>query len=207
VLARRLAFGLVATLLGVSSFIAALPRPAHSGGVHIGGQGNDRDRDHDEDSDLQNDPRVQIGFDIAPVHLNVGGHNHARVGLGSYLVNAVGGCNDCHTCPSYQPGNSPYQNGHGKVNDVNYLAGGVQFGPFTSRNITPDFSGKPAGITADQFVEALRTGHDTEPPHDLLQVMPWPVYRNMSDRDLRSIYEYLSTIPHAMPGVCSGAGQ
>jgi hypothetical protein len=80
-LARRLAFGLVATLLGISSFIAALPRPAQSGGVHIGGQGNDRD--HDEDSDLQNDARVQIGFAIAPVTLNVGGHNRARVGLGS----------------------------------------------------------------------------------------------------------------------------
>ena len=111
------------------------------------------------------------------------------------------------TCPSYEPGNSPYQSGAGRVNAANYLAGGVHFGPFTSRNITPDLSGKPAGLTGDEFVQALRIGHDSEPPHDLLQVMPWPVYRNMTDRDLRSIYEYLTTIPHAMPGICSGAGQ
>ena len=49
----------------------------------------------------------------------------------------------------------------------------------------------------------MRTGRDLKnrPPHvpsaevDLLQVMPWPVYRNMSDRDLRAIYEYLRAIP------------
>ncbi|HEY0766382.1 MAG TPA: hypothetical protein VGD47_00375, partial [Steroidobacteraceae bacterium] len=29
----------------------------------------------------------------------------------------------------------------------------------------------------------------------LLQIMPWPIYQNMSDRDLRAIYEYLSAIP------------
>jgi hypothetical protein len=27
--------------------------------------------------------------------------------------------------------------------------------------------------------------------------MPWPVYRNMTDHDLRAIVEYLSAIPHA----------
>ena len=30
---------------------------------------------------------------------------------------------------------------------------------------------------------------------DLLQVMPWPVYQDMIDRDLRAIYEYLRAIP------------
>jgi hypothetical protein len=25
--------------------------------------------------------------------------------------------------------------------------------------------------------------------------MPWPIYKNMSYRDLRAIYEYLSSIP------------
>jgi hypothetical protein len=25
--------------------------------------------------------------------------------------------------------------------------------------------------------------------------MPWPIYRNMTDHDLRAIYEYLSAIP------------
>jgi hypothetical protein len=198
-LARRLAFVLVAVTLAA---VAVVPPPARSS-VHFGGADNSQG----EDNDLQADSRVQTGFAIAPVPLNIGSHNRARVGLGSYLVNAVAGCNDCHTCPSYQPGNSPYQNGHGAVNTMNYLAGGVQFGPFTSKNITPDATGRPAGLTADEFVQVLRTGHDPDAPAKLLQVMPWPVYRNMTERDLRSIYEYLSTIPHALPGACSGAGQ
>jgi hypothetical protein len=28
-----------------------------------------------------------------------------------------------------------------------------------------------------------------------LQIMPWPIYKNMTDHDLRAIYEYLSAIP------------
>jgi hypothetical protein len=30
---------------------------------------------------------------------------------------------------------------------------------------------------------------------DLLQIMPWPTFRNVSDRDLLASYEYLSAIP------------
>jgi hypothetical protein len=28
-----------------------------------------------------------------------------------------------------------------------------------------------------------------------LQVMPWPVFRNITDRDMRALYEYLRAIP------------
>jgi hypothetical protein len=37
--------------------------------------------------------------------------------------------------------------------------------------------------------------------------MPWPILRNMNDRDLSAIYEYLSALPHAEPGTCGGAGE
>jgi hypothetical protein len=33
----------------------------------------------------------------------------------------------------------------------------------------------------------------------LLQVMPWPTYQNLSDRDLLAIYTYLSAIPAIRP--------
>ena len=36
---------------------------------------------------------------IAPVPLSLAGLNRDLVGLGSYLVNAIGGCQDCHTNP------------------------------------------------------------------------------------------------------------
>ena len=82
--------------------------------------------------------RIQIGFAIAPVHLNLERKNRALVGLGSYIVNAQAACADCHSCPTYAPGHNPYFGQPKKFNGDNYLAGGVPFGPFTSRNITPD---------------------------------------------------------------------
>ena len=30
--------------------------------------------------------------------------------------------------------------------------------------------------------------------------MPWPIFRNMTDLDIRAIYAYLSSIPHAETG-------
>jgi hypothetical protein len=156
--------------------------------------------------------RIRQGFAIAPVPLNLEGKNRALVGLGSYIVNAQAGCNDCHSCPSYAPGHNPFFHQPKQFNAANYLAGGVPFGPFTSRNITPGLTtGLPADFTFEQFEVVLRTGKDFDLAHpgisDLLQVMPWPVFQSMLDRDLRAIYEYLSAIPHAKPGTCSGAGQ
>ena len=56
----------------------------------------------------------------------------------------------------------------------------------------------PAGLTWDAFREVMRTGLDPDPdyPGRLLQVMPWPLYRWKTDRDLRAMYEYLRVIPH-----------
>jgi hypothetical protein len=149
--------------------------------------------------------RVARGFRIAPVRLDMRGKDPLLVGLGSYLVNAAGGCNDCHTTPSYAPDGNPFEGEPKKVNTANYLAGGATFGPFTSRNLTPEpQSGLPAGLTHAQFVRTIRTGVDLKQLHPqispLLQVMPWPVYQDLTDRDLRAIYEYLRAIPHAEPG-------
>ena len=50
----------------------------------------------------------------------------------------------------------------------------------------------------------MRTGVDLDHLHpnlpfpfdaSLLQIMPWPTFQNMTDHDLRAIYEYLSAIP------------
>ncbi|MBI3246686.1 MAG: cytochrome C [Deltaproteobacteria bacterium] len=140
--------------------------------------------------------RIVQGKKLAPVPLDLIGKNRTMVYLGSYLVNAVGGCNDCHTVPSYT--DNPFAGDPGVVNATNYLAGGRAFGPFVSANITPDGSGKPHGLDRDEFVALMRTGYDADESR-YLQVMPWPVYRNMTDQDLHAIYEYLSAIPHAEP--------
>ena len=72
----------------------------------------------------------------------------------------------------------------------------MMFGPFVSRNITPDQTGKPAGLTLGEFINLMRTGQDPDAPLGvLLQVMPWPVFGKKTDRELKAIYEYLSAIP------------
>jgi hypothetical protein len=173
------------------------------------------------------DSRIEQGFDIAPVPLNLEGKNRALVGLGSYIVNAQGDCDGCHSAgprTEFLPGANPYFIGQTeRINPATYLGGGRDFGPFPgpnsplhiiSRNLTPDKTGLPeGGHTFAEFVEIIRTGVDMDhlhptctgapnancvpPPFDgsRLQIMPWPIYKNMSDHDLRAIYEYLSAVP------------
>jgi hypothetical protein len=193
----------VVVLFSAVTLISNLP-------VLADNSGRDRDnRNHEQEDELE----VRQGLRIAPVRLNLKDKDIELVGLGSYIVNAQGACNDCHTCPSYKPpDHNPYPPvfGDGQVNDVGYLAGGVDFGPVTSANITPDSTGKPGGLTLEQFENALRTGHDPlDPQNGLLVVMPWPIYRHMTGRDLDAIYAYLSAIPPAeTPAThCKNAGQ
>jgi hypothetical protein len=145
--------------------------------------------------DESSQSQIQRGFEINPVPLDLKGKNRALVGLGSYIVNTTG-CNDCHTNPSYAPGGNPFLGQPEQVNVAGFLAGGQHFGPFVSANITPDALGRPAGLTLEQFISTLRTGHNPlDPPGVLLQVMPWPAFGKKTDRDLTAIYEYLRSIP------------
>ncbi|HYV74395.1 MAG TPA: hypothetical protein VFB24_09085 [Candidatus Binatia bacterium] len=117
--------------------------------------------------------------------------------------------------------NGPYS-GVTQVNTTTYLGGGRDFGGFPapnsplhiiSRNLTPDASGKPEGHTLDEFIKILRTGVDMDQRHpnctgapnssctpfpfdgSKLQIMRWPFFLNMTDRQLTAVYEYLSAIP------------
>jgi hypothetical protein len=130
------------------------------------------------------------------------------VSLGSYLVNAVAACNDCHTFPPFAAGGDPFRHQPKQRNVANYLAGGVSFGPgICSRNITPDrIDGRPAGLSRDDFLYVMQSGCDPAGANfrdpascDLLQVMSGPSYWVMSLLDLQAIYVYLSAIPHAEP--------
>ncbi len=150
----------------------------------------ERDDDHDES-------QIKRGFEIVPpgVTLNLAGKNRALVGLGSYIVNSSG-CIDCHSRPTYAPGGNPFLGQPEIVNASQYLSGGGLFGPFVSANLTPDYAGRPAGLTRTEFIAIMRTGHDPkDPPGPPLQVMPWPAFGKKTDHDLKAIYEYLRAIP------------
>ena len=179
---------------------------------------------------------IQQGFEASPIpknKLNFAGKDPYLVGLGAYLVNAAADCSGCHSFPRFlslgdaagsNPAfNDPYlgkpldQSTSGQLranfNINHYLAGGRCFGGFMARNITPDASGRPLGLTEQEFIKMMRTGEDIaceKNPADpicalgtpgandaVLQTMSWPTYHSMTDTDLKAIYAYLSAIPHA----------
>jgi len=148
--------------------------------------------------------RTAIGLKIAPVPLNLKGLNTDQVGLGSYLVNAIGQCNDCHTTPTFATGGDPFEGQPLKVVKTAYLAGGVPFSStICSANITPDKTGLPDGLTLAHFLSAMQTGHDFRAPKVLLQFMPWPYFRSLTTPDLTAIYEYLRAVPSNKTPKCS----
>jgi hypothetical protein len=164
---------------------------------------------------------AQQGKLITPVTLNLAGKDPETVYLGSYLVNAQGGCNSCHTCPSYKsinpfavltpslgPAASP-----GSVNVSRFLAGGTPFSlhpngaGIVSGNLAPNSAGLPGGMTLDAFTNAMQNGTVASQPGHILLFHPWPVYRKMYANDIFAIYEYLSSIPVGQPGVCTDTDQ
>ena len=161
---------------------------------------NDKNTTQDEKIKIQ--IGQQIVHQIMPaISLNLRGKDTDTVYLGSYLVNSSG-CNDCHTNPSYI--GNPFAGDLIKINGAQYMGGGRAFGPgVISRNITPDSSGRAAGLSYADFSQAMRNGADIDHIHPLLQTMPWPRFRYLTDRDMEAIYTYLSAVPclEGDPGV------
>jgi hypothetical protein len=133
-------------------------------------------------------------------------NEQAQVGHGSYLVNAVAACNDCHTAP---PGGLVPMTVD--VNTTAYLAGGVDIGSFVgvgpvfSRNLTPDPS-TGLFLTEEQFIQALRFAVDFRRPQgSSLRVPPhFPVELHLTLDDLKAIYAYLRAIPAVVNFIDTG---
>src|SRR6266478_9660942 len=131
--------------------------------------------DNDDDND-NNESKIQIGFRIAPVKLNMAGKVRDLVGLGSYIVNAQADCAGCHSAgppTEFTASGNPYLlrpvfSGKKAFNPATYLGGGNDFGAFpaegpfphiVSRNLTPDKTGLPeGGATFQEFLTIMRTG-------------------------------------------------
>jgi hypothetical protein len=143
-----------------------------------GAQASDADGMMNRGRDRVEDPRVDRGFRIAPVPLNLRGRNADLVGIGSYLVNAALECNGCHSAgpaTQFAAGGNPYFGQEAVTNPATYLGGGRDFGAFPaegpfphiiSRNLTPGKNGKPAGdLTYAAFRDIMRNGTDMDNHH------------------------------------------
>lgn len=90
----------------------------------VGAEGS-RDEGGDE-------ARVRAGLQCARkqgIELAFKKRNKELDGLGSDLVNAVGGCNDCHTSPPFTTDPGAFLGAGKQVNLQCYMAGGTPFGP------------------------------------------------------------------------------
>ena len=136
------------------------------------------------------------------------------VARGKYLV-SITACNDCHT-PMMMTAEGPHPDmtrmlsGHpaGMVMPPPPKSDGmwVWFGAGTNTafagpwgvsyttNLTPSSSGLSAW-NEDMFVKAIRTGKHMGTARPILPPMPWPIYTNMTDEDLKAVWAYLQTIP------------
>jgi hypothetical protein len=103
---------------------------------------------------------------------------------GKYLTELMG-CGGCHT---------PVDSRHNPIPGMEFGGGNVFVGPWgnvASANLTPDSDGIPYFDQA-MFIHALRTGYVGARP--LNPVMPWTIFRNMTDQDLSDLFAYLKLL-------------
>src|SRR5436189_889307 len=138
-----------------------------------------------------------------------------KIKRGEYLVNAVG-CDDCHSpkkmgaqgpeiISELRFSGSPSTAQLPSVNTGEIKKGWMMFAPDLTSAIGQWGQSYAANISSDatgignwkeeQFLKALREGKykgldNTRP---LLPPMPWFVYKNFSDDDLKSIFAYLKS--------------
>ncbi|MBS0303632.1 MAG: c-type cytochrome, partial [Proteobacteria bacterium] len=137
------------------------------------------------------------------------------VARGAYLVHGMG-CADCHTplkmgaqgpepdlarglsghpqgmvlqAPTL-PAGSPWMWGGAVTNTAFWGPWGVSY----AANLTPDATGLK-DWTAEQFVQAMRTGKHAGSGRPLMPPMPWPAFGQLNDADLHAMFSYLMAQP------------
>jgi cytochrome c553 len=138
-----------------------------------------------------------------------------KIQRGSYLVNAIG-CDDCHSpkqitatgfeiIPELRFSGYQSANASPKADSNVVKQGWLLFGSDLTTAVGPWGQSFAANLTSDatgignwkeeQFIKALREGKykgldNTRP---LLPPMPWFVYKNLNDDDLKSIFAFLKS--------------
>jgi hypothetical protein len=138
---------------------------------------------------------------------------------GNYLVSAVGVCDDCHT-PKVMTPQGPVPDvtrrlsGHpasdklaavpvsalapdkwGAITNNHLTAWVGPWGISFARNLTPDMATGLGSWTEAMFIKTIREGKHQGEGRALLPPMPWPVYKNMTDDDLKAVWAFLRTLP------------
>ncbi len=138
-----------------------------------------------------------------------------RVARGAYLVKIMA-CNDCHTpwtMTPYGPEPDMTRELSGHPEDVVVVAPPVPgqapwvwagagtntafagpWGVSFTANLTPDPETGLGTWTEETFLAAIRTGKHEGAGRPILPPMPYPMYRQATDEDLRAVFAYLQSI-------------
>ena len=138
-----------------------------------------------------------------------------RVARGNYLVSAIG-CSDCHTPKKMGPTGpepDPARLLAGHPEGTGLPAPPAAIGPWMASatwdmtawsgpwgtsfaaNLTSDQNTGLGIWTEEMFLNAIRQGRHMGVSRPILPPMPWQVFRNLTDEDLKAIYSYLRTVP------------
>jgi mono/diheme cytochrome c family protein/cytochrome c2 len=122
---------------------------------------------------------------------------------GEYLVKHVMLCNDCHSerdwtlysGPAIPPlgAGRPCMDKNTKAVGINFGMGGFP-GRLCIRNITPDVETGIGSWTDGEVVRAIREGVSRD-GEALFPIMPWFMYRHLSDEDAAAVIAYMRAQP------------
>lgn len=137
----------------------------------------------------------------------------AAVERGRYLVSVLA-CNDCHTPKKMGPNGPEIDMSKMLIGYVGkemtppapepgpwmahttdqFTAWAGPWGISYAKNLTPDENTGIGSWSEETFIKAIRTGKHMGVSRPILPPMPWNVYTNLTDADLKAIYTYLRTL-------------
>jgi len=159
-----------------------------------------------------NDAKTETAA-IQPAKENFAGYE-SQVKWGKHLV-TVSACHDCHSPKDYSKPGSGLDSTHllsgyigSQVPDVNKKDAQTKGWAVTSdltswvgpwgvayaANLTSDSTGIGTW-KEDRFIYAIRNGkyNGMASDRNIIPVMPWVMYRNMTDEELKAIFAYLKS--------------
>ena len=116
-----------------------------------------------------------------------------KVNLGRYLVNAAN-CKDCHT--QFAKGTPVKGVEFGGGREFSFPDGSM----VRSANITPDLQTGIGNWDEETFVDTFRSHSDSLTlstklvPGEFNSIMPWTLFGQMHEEDLKAIFAYLKTL-------------
>src|SRR3954470_14157770 len=117
-----------------------------------------------------------------------------RIARGKYLFTQLADCDSCHSQRDFTHVAGPVvPSGRGRGNNMSLWIPALP-GAVVASNITPDPETGIGNWTDGEKIRAIREGIGRD-GRTLFPMMPYNLYRKMSDEDVEALVAYMNTIP------------